>query len=119
VTIAKPLQKEIVEWDEYTGRTDAVESVNVTARVSGYIDKVAFKAGDLVEKGDLLFVIDPRPYQDVLDQAKANLQSAEAQRQLQAANLARAEWLFQTHVSSRQDYDTNVSQKNQAEAQVG
>src|SRR5947209_20396855 len=69
VTIAKPVQKEIVEWDEYTGRTDAVESVNITARVSGYIDKVAFKAGDLVEKGDLLFVIDPRPYQAIYDQA--------------------------------------------------
>jgi RND family efflux transporter MFP subunit len=119
VTVAEPIQKEIVEWDEYTGRTDAVESVEVRPRVSGYIDQISFKDGQLVKPGDLLFVIDPRPYQDVLDQAKANLQSAEAQRQLQAANLARAEWLFQTHVSSRQDYDTNVSQKNQAEAQVG
>ena len=119
VTVATPIRKEIVEWDEYTGRTEAVESVEVRPRVSGYIEQISFKDGQLVKPGDLLFVIDPRPYQDVLDQAKANLQSAEAQRQLQAANLARAEWLFQTHVSSRQDYDTNVSQKNQAEAQVG
>jgi RND family efflux transporter MFP subunit len=118
VTIAKPVQKEIVEWDEYTGRTEAVESVEVRPRVSGYIDRIGFKDGQLVKPGDLLFVIDPRPYQDVLDQANANLQSAEAQRQLQAANLARAEWLFETHVSSRQDYETNVSQNNQAKAQV-
>jgi multidrug efflux system membrane fusion protein len=117
-TVAAPIRKEIVEWDEYTGRTEAVESVEVRPRVSGYIDRISFKDGQLVKPGDLLFVIDPRPYQDVLDQANANLQSAEAQRQLQAANLARAEWLYQTHVSSRQDYDTNLSQNHQAVAQV-
>src|SRR5580704_16777046 len=70
VTTAKPVQKQIVEWDYYTGRTEAVESVNVTPRVSGYIDKITFRAGERVHKGDLLFVIDPRPYQAVLDQAK-------------------------------------------------
>ena len=78
VTIAKPVLREIIEWDYYTGRTDAVESVNVTPRVSGYIDNITFRAGDRVHKGDLLFVIDPRPYQDVLDQAKAQLRQAEA-----------------------------------------
>src|SRR5271166_3059158 len=72
VTIAKPVQKDIVEWDVYTGRTDAVESVNITPRVSGYIDNITFKAGDLVNKGDLLFVIDPRPYQATLDQSVLN-----------------------------------------------
>src|SRR5580700_3426647 len=66
VTIAKPIQKEIIEWDYYTGRTEAVESVNITPRVSGYIDNITFKAGDRVNKGDLLFVIDPRPYQATL-----------------------------------------------------
>ncbi|HEY0791784.1 MAG TPA: efflux RND transporter periplasmic adaptor subunit [Chthoniobacterales bacterium] len=117
VTVAKPIQKEIVEWDEYTGRTDAVESVDIRPRVSGYIDNITFKAGDLVNKGDLLFVIDPRPYQAVLDQDNANLRSADTQRQLQAANLARAERLFQTRVSSKEEYDTSLAQKNQAEAQ--
>jgi multidrug efflux pump subunit AcrA (membrane-fusion protein) len=90
VTVAKPVQKEIVEWDEYTGRTEAVESVEVRPRVSGYIDRIGFEDGQLVKPGDLLFVIDPRPYQDVLDQAKANLQNADAQRQLKEANFARA-----------------------------
>jgi len=77
-----------VEWDEYTGRTEAVESVDVRPRVSGYIDRISFEEGQLVKPGDVLFVIDSRPYQDVLDQASANLQSADAQRQLQVANLA-------------------------------
>jgi signal transduction histidine kinase len=59
------------EWDEYTGRTEAVESVEIRPRVSGYIDRIGFKAGQLVKPGDVLFMIDPRPYQDALDQADA------------------------------------------------
>jgi multidrug efflux pump subunit AcrA (membrane-fusion protein) len=96
VTIAKPTQKGIIEWDYYTGRTDAVENVNITPRVSGYIENVTFRAGDIVNKGDLLFVIDPRPYQAVLDQAKAQQREAEANQQLQDANFARQDRLRQT-----------------------
>jgi multidrug efflux system membrane fusion protein len=118
VTIAKPVQKEIVEWDEYTGRTDAVESVNVTPRVSGYIDNITFRAGDLVNKGDLLFVIDPRPYQAALDQASAQLRQAEANQQLQDANFARQDKLRQTGVIAKEDFDTALSKKNQAAAEV-
>jgi RND family efflux transporter MFP subunit len=117
VTIAKPVQKEIVEWDEYTGRTDAVDSVDVRPRVSGYIDNITFKAGDLVTKGDLLFVIDPRPYQAVLDQANGQLRQAEAQQQLSEANFARASKLRSTNVISKEEYDTNLAQKAQADAQ--
>src|ERR1700756_444123 len=105
VTIATPIHKEIVEWDEYTGRTEAIESVDVRPRVSGYIDQISFKDGQLVKPGDVLFVIDPRPYQDVLDQAKANLQDAEALRQLKVANFARAEKLFQNKVTAKEEYD--------------
>ena len=68
--------------------------MDVRPRVSGYIDQISFKDGQLVKPGDVLLVIDPRPYQDVLDQANANFQSADAERQLQVANLARAERLF-------------------------
>jgi multidrug efflux pump subunit AcrA (membrane-fusion protein) len=75
-----------VEWDEYTGRTEAVESVDVRPRVSGYIDQISFKDGQLVKPGDVLFVIDQRPYQHVLDQNKATLQKADTQRQLKVAN---------------------------------
>ena len=118
VTIAKPLQKEIVEWDVYTGRTDAVENVNITPRVSGYINNITFRAGDMVNKGDLLFVIDPRPYQAVLDQANAQLRQAEANQQLQDANFARQDRLRQTGVIAKEDFDTALSNKNQAAAQV-
>ena len=118
VTIAKPLQKDIVEWDVYTGRTDAVESVNITPRVSGYIDNITFKAGDLVNKGDLLFVIDPRPYQATLDQVSAQLRQAEANQQLQEANFARQDKLRQTGVIAKEDFDTALSNKSQAAAQV-
>ena len=63
VTVARPLQKTITEWDEYTGRFTAVETVEVRARVSGFIDSIHFKEGQIVKQGDLLFVIDQRPYQ--------------------------------------------------------
>jgi RND family efflux transporter MFP subunit len=117
VTIAKPIQKEIVEWDEYTGRTNAVDSVDVRPRVNGYIDNITFKAGDIVNKGDLLFVIDPRPYQAILDQANGQLRQAEAQQQLAEANFARASKLRSTNVISKEEYDTNLAQKAQADAQ--
>jgi len=118
VTIAKPIKKGIVEWDEFTGRTDAVESVDVRPRVSGYIDNITFKAGDRVYKGDLLFVIDPRPYQAALDQAQAQLRQAQANQQLQEANFARQDRLRQSGVIAKEDYDTALSNKNQAAAQV-
>ena len=118
VTIAKPVQKEIIEWDYYTGRTAAVENVNITPRVSGYIDNVSFRAGDRVKKGDLLFVIDPRPYQAALDQAKAQQREAEANQQLQDANFARQDKLRLNGVIAKEDYDTSLSNKNQAAARV-
>jgi multidrug efflux system membrane fusion protein len=118
VTISKPVKKQIVEWDEYTGRTDAVESVDIRPRVSGYIDNITFKAGDRVEKGDLLFVIDPRPYKAALDQAEAQERQAQANQQLQEANFARQDRLRQTGVIAKEDYDTALSNKNQAAAQV-
>src|SRR6516164_2693166 len=117
VTVATPIRKEIVEWDEYTGRTAAVERVEIRPRVSGYIDRISFEEGQLVKPGDVLFVIDPRPYQDVLDQASANLQAADAQQQLQVANLARAEKLFQTNVTAKEQYDNSVAERNKAVAQ--
>jgi RND family efflux transporter MFP subunit len=118
VTIAKPVQKGIIEWDYYTGRTEAVESVNITPRVSGYINNITFRAGDTVNKGDLLFVIDPRPYQAALDQAQAQEREAEANQQLQDANFARQDKLRQTGVIAKEDFDTALSNKNQAVARV-
>ncbi len=81
VTVAHPIEHEVIEWDEYTGRLQAVETVEVRARVSGFIESTHFEEGSLVEKGDLLFVIDPRPFEVELEKAKADLASAEAQRE--------------------------------------
>jgi RND family efflux transporter MFP subunit len=117
VTVAKPIQKKIIEWDEYTGRTAARQSVEVRPRVNGYIDKIEFNEGDILKEGDPLFVIDQRPYQAILNEAKANLSSAEAKRQLQLDDFARAEKLFQNRVTSKEAFDTSLAQKNEAVAQ--
>ncbi len=73
VSVATVLEKRVKDWDEFTGRFQAVETVEIRPRVSGYIDRVAFKEGGLVKSGDLLFVIDPRPYQAEYDRAAADL----------------------------------------------
>src|SRR5467141_99406 len=118
VTVSKPEQKEVVNWNEFTGRTAAVKLVTVTPRVSGYIVDIPFKEGDIVHKGDLLFQIDPRPYQDVYEQAAGQLQQAQANRQLQDATFERQQRLRETGVIAKEDYDTALSNKNQAAAQV-
>jgi RND family efflux transporter MFP subunit len=118
VTVSKPEQKDVVNWNEFTGRTAAVNLVTVTARVSGYIVDIPFKEGDIVHKGDLLFQVDPRPYQDAYDQAVGQLQQAQANHQLQDATFARQERLRETGVIAKEDYDTALSNKNQAAAQV-
>src|SRR5258705_9491989 len=82
VTVAKPLQKTITEWDEYTGRFAAVATVDVRARVSGFIDSIHFKDGQIVKQGDLLFIIDPRPYKLAVDQAKAEVERSRAKLQI-------------------------------------
>src|SRR6266851_3222994 len=89
VTANQPVQRELIEWDEYPGRLDAVEMVEVRARVSGYLQSVHFKDGTEVNKGDLLFVIDPRPYEAELDRAAADLKQAESRLELAINELAR------------------------------
>ena len=118
VTVSKPVRKEIADWNEFTGRTAAVNLVNITARVSGYIVNIPFKEGDMIHKGDLLYQIDPRPYQDVYDQALGQLKQAQANQQLQEVTYERQAHLQQTNVIAKEDYDTALSNKNQAAAQV-
>ncbi|MGA8656114.1 MAG: efflux RND transporter periplasmic adaptor subunit [Chthoniobacterales bacterium] len=118
VTVSKPEQKEVVNWNEFTGRTAAVKLVNVTPRVSGYIVDIPFKEGDIVHKGDLLFQIDPRPYQHACEQALGQLQQAQANKQLQDVTFARQQRLRETGVIAKEDYDTALSNKGQAAAQV-
>ena len=100
-----PLQKELVDWDEYTGRIEAVESVEVRARVSGYLDQVKFRDGDKVKKGDLLFVIDPRPYRAELSRAEAELERARSRLELARNDLERAERLRRSKAISEEEYD--------------
>src|SRR5438093_4486798 len=79
VTVAPVEERELVEWDEFTGRTEPVESVEVRPRVSGYIQKVQFQSGQLIKKGDVLFVIDPRWHQAEFDRRKAEADRARVQ----------------------------------------
>jgi multidrug efflux system membrane fusion protein len=78
VTVAKPVKRTVTDHDEYVGRFAAINSVEVRARVSGYLDGVHFKDGQIVKQGDLLFTIDKRPFQNTLDQARANLAQAKS-----------------------------------------
>jgi membrane fusion protein, multidrug efflux system len=118
VTVSKAVQKEVVNWDEFTGRTAAVELVTATPRVSGYIVETPFKECAIVHKGDLLFQIDPRPYQLAYEQATGQLRQAQANQQLQDATFERQEHLRETGVIAKEDFDTALSNKNQASAQV-
>ena len=118
VTVAKPVKKESVEWLFFTAQTQAVYTVTIIPRVTGYIDNITFKEGDIVDFGDLLYVNDPRPYQAALDQAKGQLGQAVAQQKLNDANLERANDLLAKKVIAKQDYDTTAAQKSVADAQV-
>ena len=91
VTVAHPVEREVVDWDEYTGRLEAAESVDVRARVSGFINSAPFEEGSIVKSGDLLFVIDARPFQAEVDRAAADVTRAQAQLQRAADELARLE----------------------------
>ena len=119
VTVALPLVKNITEWDEYTGQFQAVESVEVRARVSGYLQAVNFEDGQMVTAGDLLYEIDPRPFEIALESAQAQLASAQAAVELAKAQLARAEALQKNDFVSRAAYDERVQENRAAIANVG
>lgn len=118
VAVSTPVQKSVREWDEYTGRFVAVDRVEIRARVSGYLNSIHFKDGDVVYKGDLLFVIDPRPYEASLNAAKARLQQAQAQLQLATRELQRAENLRRTQAVSEAVLDERQQQVRNAQGSV-
>src|SRR5258707_12338718 len=82
VIVTTPVTAEVTDYQDFTGRLEAVQTVEIRARVSGYVNAVPFKEGDLVREGDLLFAIDPRPYQNQLDAAKPQAATAEANLKL-------------------------------------
>jgi RND family efflux transporter MFP subunit len=118
VNVITAIEKEVQEWDEFTGRIEAVESVEIRPRVSGYITEIKFKAGAIVKKGDLLFVIDPRPYQADLDRATAQLEQAQAQLKLAVLDLDRAKELRVTKVIAPTEFDQKAASWQQASAAV-
>lgn len=118
VTTAKPVVRQIVETDTYTGRFDPVEIVDVRARVTGYLEKVNFQDGANVKKGDLLFVIDRRPYKAALDQAQAALVSAKASLNFSTTDLERAQTLSKSGNISEQVTDQRRQASQTAQANV-
>jgi membrane fusion protein, multidrug efflux system len=118
VTVARPLEKTITEWDEYTGRFTAVETVEVRARVSGFIDSIHFKEGQVVKQGDLLFTIDPRPYTFAVEQAKADVERAKAKLQIASLDVQRASPLVRSQAVTEREFDTRRSTERDAAAQV-
>src|SRR5215470_9742696 len=118
VTVSQPINREVVEWEEYTGRLEAVESVEVRARVNGYLQSIHFKNGATVKQGDLLFVIDPRPYQAELERAKADLALANAKLERTGKDLTRAQMLVRSRAVSEEEVDTRGSDQRQAQESV-
>jgi membrane fusion protein, multidrug efflux system len=105
-------------WDDFTGRISAVESVDLRPRVSGYIERVAFEEGQDVQRGDLLFVIDPRPYQAALAQAEAQLEAARSGARLARAQDDRAQSLIEAKVISREEFEARRAASAQGDAGV-
>jgi multidrug efflux system membrane fusion protein len=118
VSVAQPVQREIVEWDEYTGRFDATETVEIRARVSGYLNEVRFKDGQEVKQGDLLFAIDPRPFERVLEQARAELFAANTKAENANLDVARGEQLIERKIISDKTFDDRMSVLRDAKAAV-
>ncbi|HRD78806.1 MAG TPA: efflux RND transporter periplasmic adaptor subunit, partial [Hyphomicrobiaceae bacterium] len=118
VTVSRPAIDEVVEWDEYTARFDAVEMVEVRPRVSGYLTEVAFKDGQLVKKGDLLFVIDPRPFERALEATKAELELAKTRAENAGRDVERGRPLVERKIMSEKVFDDRANAHREAEAQV-
>ncbi len=118
VTVSQPLYQEIVEWDEYTGQFAAVEYVELRARVSGYLDSIHFEDGQIVRRGDPLFVIDPRPFEIALAQAKSQLAEATARLELANRQLARAGELRKNDFVAESTYDERAEEMRAASAAV-
>lgn len=118
VLAASPTVRTITEWDDYTGRFAAVESVEVRARVSGYLTDIHFKDGQLVKKGDLLFTIDRRPFALAADSAAADLKVAEAALDFAKQELQRAASLLASKNVPERTYDERTTGVRQAEARV-
>jgi membrane fusion protein, multidrug efflux system len=118
VEVAAVVSKPIRLSDEFNGRVASINSVDVRARVTGYVDEVAYREGDTVKRGDLLFVIDPRPFRDALDSAKANLEREQAAAAFADIQAKRAQRLNASEAISQEEYQNRDSDLSQSAARV-
>lgn len=118
VTVAVPLVQAVQDWDEFTGRFEATQSVEVRARVGGYVSGVHFRDGDYVRRGQLLFSLDPRPAQAALASARAQLAQAQAQLALAQSELTRSETLLESQAVSQAEVDTRRGALQTAQAAI-
>ncbi|WP_202845112.1 efflux RND transporter periplasmic adaptor subunit [Luteimonas saliphila] len=118
VSVAEVVARPVRQWDDFTGRVSAIETVDLRARVSGYVERVAYEEGQEVRKGDLLFAIDPRPYRAALDQALAELERARSEARLASAQNTRAKALVEARAISREEFETRNAATAQGDAAV-
>jgi len=118
VFVSKPLKTRLVDWDDYVGRFEAVDSVDVRPRVTGYLQSIGFRDGQIVRKGQVLFVIDPRPYEAALAQARGQQAHAQAALTNAAVELTRAQNLLAAKAISEQEYQTRLATQQQAAADL-
>lgn len=119
VVVTTPVRDEVTDYQDFTGRLDGLKTVDVRARVSGFVMEAPFKEGDFVDKDRLLFQVDVRPYQAALNQAEANLKVAIADRNLMIKQSQRARRMIGSGSMSREDYDTMMATEEKAQANVG
>jgi RND family efflux transporter MFP subunit len=118
VTVASPLVRRLTEWDEFTGRFEPVQEVEIRARVSGYLQEIRFEDGQTVEAGQVLFVIDPRPYQAMVDRMRAQIAQSQAQLELARLEQGRTERLVSSNATARATLDERNAQLLAAEASL-
>ncbi len=118
VTVAVPFQKNITEWDEFTGRFEAAKEVEIRSRVSGFLDRIAFRDGEIVRKGALLFIVDPRPFRIALEQAKAEVEQARAQLDLAANEVRRGEPLAKANTIPQSELESRQATEREAAARL-
>lgn len=118
VSVATVLSKQVRQWDDFTGRVSAIETVELRPRVSGYVERVAYQEGQEVKKGDLLFVIDQRRYRAELNRAQADLERARSEARLAQSQDARAQTLLEAKAISREEFDTRKAATAQGNAAV-
>jgi multidrug efflux system membrane fusion protein len=118
VSVARVVSRDVRQWDEFTGRVTAVETVELRPRVSGYVEQVAYEEGQEVRKGELLFLIDQRSYRAAFDSARANLERARSESKLAASEFVRAQTLVDARAISGEEFDTRKAAATQGNATV-